>query len=367
MTENLLDDLKQKILFFFRKYPNEQFKPTVIARRLSIKNQEETRLLRQALNQLHQAKAIDRGRGKRYGHAAPPPSSRETGILSITKQGNGIVKILGPETKRISIPAKFLGTALNGDTVSVALFAQPEETTDGEHAMPEGEIVAIIERSEQPFVGIFKKANTSFLSSRIIATFHRDVYIPQGKTKGARPGQKVVALLDSWESRNLNPEGHIIEILGQSGDIGTEMTAVAREFQLPLHFPNNVLAEANNITDTISTEEIAQRLDLRELNCFTIDPEDAKDFDDAVSLEPLSDGGFRLGVHIADVSHFVQEGSELDDEAEKRGTSVYLANEVIPMLPENLSNNICSLRPGVDRLTYSAFMTLTQSWYGKRL
>lgn len=365
MTETLLNDLKQKILFFFRKYPNEQFKPTVIARRLSIKNQEEIRLLRQALNQLHQAKAIDRGRGKRYGHAAPPPSSRETGILSMTKQGNGIVKIQGPEMKRISIPAKFLGTALNGDTVSVALFAQPEEATEVEHAMPEGEIVAIIERSEQPFVGIFEKSKHFFFVVPDNRNIPRDVYIPQGKTKGARPGQKVVALLDSWESRNLNPEGHIIEILGQSGDIGTEMTAVAREFQLPLRFPQNVLAEANNINDTISTEEIARRVDLRELDCFTIDPEDAKDFDDAVSLEPLPDGGFRLGVHIADVSHFVQEGSELDDEAEKRGTSVYLANEVIPMLPENLSNNICSLRPGVDRLTYSAFITLTNRGMAK--
>src|SRR5271169_6821694 len=190
MTETILSDLKQKILFFFRKYPNEQFKPTVIARRLSIKNQEEIRLLRQALNQLHQSKAIDRGRGKRYGHATPPPSSRETGILSITKQGNGIVKLHGQETKRISIPAKFLGTALNGDTVSVALFAQPKEAAGVEHAMPEGEIVAIVERSQQPFVGIFEKSKHFFFVVPDNRNIPRDVYIPQGKTKGARPGQK---------------------------------------------------------------------------------------------------------------------------------------------------------------------------------
>src|SRR5208283_2379154 len=222
MAEISMKDLKQKLLEFFLKYPNEQFKATVIARRLSIKNQEGFQLLRAALNELHQSKAIDRGRGKRYGHATPPPSSRETGILFVTKQGNGIVKISGPELKSISIPSKFLGTALNGDTVSVALFAQPEESRNNEHQLPEGEIVETLERSKRLFVVIFEKSKHFFFVVPDNKNMLRDVYIPQGKTKGARPGQKVVAMIDSWESRNLNPEGHITEVLGQSGNIGTE-------------------------------------------------------------------------------------------------------------------------------------------------
>jgi len=207
-------------------------------------------------------------------------------------------------------------------------------------------------------VGVFEKSKHFFFvvpDSRIVP---RDIYIPPGKTKGARPGQKVVAMIESWESRNLNPEGRVIEVLGVSGEIGAEMAAVAREFDLPLHFPREVLEAAEAIGEDIPEDVISSRRDLRDLVCFTIDPEDAKDFDDAVSLEPLSNGDFLLGVHIADVSHYVEEGSLLDAEASSRGTSVYLANEVVPMLPEKLSNNICSLRPERERLTYSILMTL---------
>ena len=165
--------------------------------------------------------------------------------------------------------------------------------------------------------------------------------------------------IDAWESRNLNPEGHIVEQLGKSGDVLAEMKSVARKFSLPLTFPKSVLEAARTIPEKIPPGEITRRLDLRNLPCFTIDPEDAKDFDDAVSIEPLEEGQYRLGVHIADVSHYVKENTTLDDEARKRGTSVYLANEVIPMLPEKLSNDICSLRPDEDRLTYSVMMTIS--------
>ena len=225
--------------------------------------------------------------------------------------------------------------------------------------MPEGEIIEVIERSALPVVGVFEKKKNFFVVVPDSRRVTRDIYIPKGKTKGARPGEKVVALVDGWESPTLNPEGHITEVLGKSGEVGAEMTAVAREFQLPLHFPREVLGELESIPHTIPKEEVRRRLDLRDLLCVTIDPEDAKDFDDAVSLEPLPDGNFRLGVHIADVSHYVREGTALDKEAVKRGTSVYLADEVIPMLPEKLSNDICSLRPGEDRLTYSALMEVT--------
>ncbi|MBI1808142.1 MAG: ribonuclease R [Ignavibacteria bacterium] len=373
MTDDTLASLKEKILLFFAKHPHEQLKSRVLARRLSMKGEAEYRLLLRALNELYQAKTIDRGKKKRYGspslklqrangHAVPPPSHRLTGTLKMTKQGTGIVHLLPPAEGKVTISSRFLGTALDGDTVSVVLFAHVSSGSDRKHAEDqgrEGEIVEVIERSQKPIVGVFEKSKSFFFVVPDNAINGRDIYIPKGKTNGARPGQKVVAQIDSWESRSLNPEGQIIEIIGKSGEVRAEMTAVAREFRLPLHFPKQVLVEAERIGETIPPEEIKKRVDLRDLVCVTIDPEDAKDFDDAVSFEELEDGNIRLGVHIADVSHYVREGSALDHEALTRGTSVYLADEVIPMLPEKLSNDLCSLRPREDRLAYSALMTVT--------
>ena len=360
MTDHDTEALKEKIVRFFAKHPNEEFKPIVLARRLSMKGESAQRDLRQALNELHQAGKINRGGKKRYGHVVPPAAHRLTGTLAMSKQGAGIVQLSGPAGGTVTIPPRFLGTAMHGDTVSVVLFAQtPSGEMLKEGVLPKGEVSEVIERSTHPIVGVFEKSKNFFFVVPDNVKIGRDIYIPQGKTKGARPGEKVVAQIDAWESRNLNPEGHIIEVLGKSGEVGAEMTAVAREFQLPLHFPKEVSQEADGIAESIPHEEYRERLDLRELVCFTIDPEDAKDFDDAVSIESLPSGEFRLGVHIADVSHYVREGSALDREALKRGTSVYLADEVIPMLPEKLSNNLCSLRPHQDRLSYSALMTLT--------
>jgi ribonuclease R len=365
MMHASLDDVKERVLKFLAKHPREQFKPKVIARRLSIKDDDDYRALQQVLNELFQAKIIDRGKHRRFGHAIPPESHHLTGVLSITKQGEGIVELLPPTDGMVSIPSRFLRTALDGDTVRVALFAHPAGLRPrrklGDTPVPEGEIVETVQRSSKPIIGIFQKGKNFFFVIPDDNRIGRDVYIPKGKTLGARPGQKVVARIESWDSRNLNPEGEVIEVLGTSGEVRAEMASVAREFQLPLEFPKRVLDESNRINTTISKNERTRRLDLRSLACFTIDPEDAKDFDDAVSLEVLPDENYQLGVHIADVSHYVREGLALDQEALKRGTSVYLADEVIPMLPERLSNDACSLRPKQDRLTYSVLMTVTPS------
>src|ERR1041384_6349784 len=435
MSAEQLTEMKERVLHFLSKNPREQFKPGVIQRRLSLRSDSERKLLMQALNELHQAKKIERGHQRRYGWGGagqdapsmPPidggdkavtsdkgrqgrrrgtqekaepgrgrsrrssgepvrrpaavpahaptaaagqvrPSAsthRMTGKLAIFKRGNGEVTLLPPLEGKIAIASNFIGNALDGDIVAVAPVAIDSSTAaDGalgatEILMPEGEIVEVIERSRQPVVGVFQKSRNFFVVVPDNRKVPRDIYIPAGKTKGARPGSKVVAMIDEWESPNLNPEGHVAEILGKSGEVGAEMTAVAREFQLPLHFPREVDAEAASIPHSIPAEEYKKRLDLRASDCITIDPEDAKDFDDSVSIESLPGGNFRVGVHIADVSHYVRGGSVLDAEALKRGTSVYLADEVIPMLPERLSNDICSLRPGEDRLTYSAIMDLT--------
>jgi len=360
MTALSLDALKEKVLRFLAKHPSEEFKSIVLARRLSMNEREEFVFLQKALNELYQSKSIVRGRRKRYSHITPPASHHLIGTLAIKKAGSGIVHLHPPHEGTVSISSQFLGTALDGDTVSVVLFAHQADsnvklTTD---QVFEGEIAKVIERSRRPIVGVFDKSKHFFFVVPDNSKIGRDIYIPKGKTKGAHLGQKVVAQIDFWESRNLNPEGEIVEVLGKSGEVRAEMMAVAREFRLPLQFPKDVLAEADKISESIPKEEYKKRLDLRNQICFTIDPEDAKDFDDAVSLEEMPDGNMRLGVHIADVSHYVPEGTLLNEEALKRGTSVYLADEVIPMLPEKLSNNICSLRPKEDRLTYSVIMII---------
>lgn len=355
MPKQPLDFLKERILDFFSKHPKQMFKPAELVRRLSVPENEQ-KILSRALAELHNEKLISRARRKRYGYLAPA-SHIFTGEVTITKQGSGIVKLLPPQKGEIVVSPKFLGTALDGDKVRVAVFAEPANKNS---ELPQfGEVVEILERSSKPIVGVFQKSKHFFFVTPDDSRIGRDIYIGKGKTAGARPGQKVTVVIDEWESRQHNPEGHVIEVLGKSGEVSAEMASVARQFQLPLSFPKDVLAEAEKIPEEIPDDEIKKRLDLRELVCFTIDPEDAKDFDDAVSLQLLDDGNFLLGVHIADVSHYVREGSLLDREALKRGTSVYLADEVIPMLPEKLSNVLCSLRPKEDRLTYSVMMTLT--------
>ncbi len=361
MAEKKLRQVKEEILRFLARHPDERFKPHVLAQRLFMKGQAEIRMLQVALAELLRANLVVRENGRRYGHARPPAIHLPSGILTISRQGLGQVRLLPPGEGLVAIPSRFLGTALDGDTVKVALFARTRDAAAAgreEPTTPEGEVVEIVRRSERPVVGVFEKGKNFFFVVPDNTRTFRDIYIPKGKTGGARPGQKVVARIETWESRNLNPEGEIIEVLGASGEVRAEMAGVAREFRLPLHFPKEVAREADAIPETIPRPVIKERWDLRDLVCFTIDPADAKDFDDSVSLEILPNGQVRIGVHIADVSHYVTEGSPLDQEAYRRGTSVYLADEVIPMLPEKLSNDLCSLKPDTDRLTFTAFITL---------
>ncbi|MBI5214670.1 MAG: ribonuclease R [Ignavibacteriae bacterium] len=357
-----LDELKSRVLDFLEKHRNEDFKPNELFRRLSLKDSNKIYpLLLEALTQLFDEKLITRQRRKRYSFVRSQVSHQTSGTLFMTKQGHGIVEVELPEKASVIIQQRYLSTALHGDKVSVEIFARPTSKTLKQHPAEtlEGEIVEVLERSNFPVVGTFEKSKNFFFVVPDDRRIQRDIYIPKGGTLGARPNQKVVALIDNWTSEHLNPEGHIIEVLGNSGEVRAEMASVARQFKLPLSFQNDVSKEVEAIPDAIPKSEIKKRLDLRKLLCFTIDPVDAKDFDDAVSLELLPDGNFKLGVHIADVSHYVQEKTKLDNEAYKRGTSVYLADGVVPMLPEKLSNNLCSLRPNEDRLTYSAFMTVT--------
>ncbi len=285
-------------------------------------------------------------------------SNRIVGTLSANRRGFGFVRVEGME-EDVFIPEKFMGTALHGDTVAIALFARPIRKGRKDDDKLEGEVIEVVGRKTTTVVGRLEESRNFYFVVPDDQRFSRDIYISKEDAKQAKNGDKVVVKLLPWENPAKNPEGIIAEVLGAASDVRVGVMGVARSFGLPMSFPADVEKESEACSETISPEELRTRLDLRNTTCVTIDPFDAKDFDDAVSFEQMANGNFRLGVHIADVSHFVREGSALDTEAFERGTSVYMVNEVIPMLPERLSNNLCSLRPDVDRLTYSIMMEVS--------
>lgn len=303
-----------------------------------------------------ETKGLSHSRGS--GYSRKSPSSGIQGRLSMSKQGYGYVTVASSEFGDVYIGPKSLGTALDGDTVEVALFASHRSRKDRDTKI-EGEIVKVLERAHSEFVGTLEQSKNFFFVAVDDRKIPRDIYVPQESLGGAKPGDKVVVAFESWDNELLNPEGRIVEVIGRSGDSGAEVASVIKAFRLPTSFPTSVESYVRSIPETISAEEIRQRRDLRSLVCFTIDPEDAKDFDDAISIERMDGEAIRLGVHIADVSAYVKEGSVLDSEAFRRGTSVYLANQVVPMLPEKLSNDLCSLKANVDRLAYSCIMEVT--------
>ena len=339
-----------------------------MANKLKIRRKDDFHVLRDQIEELKREGTIqtdDRGRvtyaSTRKGRDGARPANRIVGRLTVNRRGTGFVQEEGT-TESIVIPPKFMKTGLHGDIVEVAPFAVGMgKRRPADDKRQEGEIVRVIQRDLKAVVGTLQKNRNFTFVVPDDQRISRDIYIPQngGGMTEARDGDKVYVELSPWEDEHLNPEGRILEVLGRSGDARVEVTSVARTFGLPLSFPPDVVAEANSLSGQISAEEIGLRLDLRNTVCVTIDPLDAKDFDDALSLEPLEGGLFRLGVHIADVSHYVTPGGRLDKESYQRGTSVYMVNHVVPMLPERLSNDLCSLRPGVDRLTFSVLIDLT--------
>lgn len=242
--------------------------------------------------------------------------------------------------------------AMGGDKVKVTLLARRK------HHVREAQVVEILERGDRSFVGRLEvRKDFAFLLTED-RTLANDIFIPKKALKGGKSGDKAVVKITEWPEHAKNPIGKVVDILGQSGDNTTEMHAILAEYGLPYAYPKSVEDEAEKIDPGITAEEIGQREDLREVTTFTIDPRDAKDFDDAISIRKTDDGLWEVGVHIADVSHYVKEGSIIDKEAVKRATSVYLVDRTIPMLPERLCNFICSLRPNEEKLTYSVVFKL---------
>ena len=261
--------------------------------------------------------------------------------------------------------SKNLNKALNGDIVEVYVFKRKKG------GKTEGEVTKILERKRTEFVGTIQVQENFAFVDVTDYKMYTDIFVPKNKINGAKNGEKVLVAMEEWPEKADSPYGRVIKVLGMPGEHNTEIHSILAQYGLPYEFPKEVEDFANKIDTSIKASEIKKRRDMRDVLTFTIDPKDAKDFDDALSFEKLENGNYEIGIHIADVSHYVKPGTELDDEAYERATSVYLVDRVVPMLPEILSNNACSLRPNEEKYTFSAVFEITpkaevkKQWFGR--
>lgn len=341
--------IERKVLSFLKENTGHAFKSRELFKKLSVANSDYP-VLKDLLRGLAEEGRIVRYKGNRYG--AAQPKTRIEGVLHVKTQGYGfLIREDGGED--VFISQRNMGSALHGDRVAAELWAKPSGR------LAEGKIVSVLERGRERMVGVFQETDTYGYVIPDNLKITKDVYVNPKNQGGARPGHKVVAEIFDWGDARRMPEGRIVEVLGYPHDPGVDVLSVARSFELPESFPEAVTQETDDIPGSLPEDLLKTRADFRNIPTFTIDPEDAKDFDDALSLEKLSNGNWRLGVHIADVSHYVPVGSATDVEALRRGTSCYLVDRVIPMLPKRLSNTLCSLEPGKDKLTFSVIMELS--------
>jgi ribonuclease R len=316
--------------------------------RLAPNRQQE---LQGALRELEQTGRVARIKGNRY--IQPREADLIPGRIRMNRQGKGFLQPDDPGLKEIAIPESATSTALHEDRVLVRREVRSKGLRHDASEPGTGAVVRVLERRRTQIVGTLQRSRQFLYVIPDDPRIPHDIYVPEPRDVG-RPvqvGDKVVVELREWQSRHTNPEGEIVEVLGAPDAEGVDMLSVLRQYNLPLHFPKPVLNEANAIGTTVYPRDLAGRVDCRRHRVITIDPDDAKDFDDAICLERVSPEHWRLWVHIADVSYYVKPGTTLDTEARKRGNSTYLVDRVIPMLPEALSNELCSLKPGVDRLT----------------
>ncbi len=343
VTEERLSMLEE--IFSSKEYRPMRFKDLVGLLQVPKSDKNELKLL---LDQLMSKGFIMLDNQGRY---RIPGDDIKVGTFSGTQRGFGFV-ILEGEEQDVFIPGDATKGALHGDKVMITIVNGQQTGR-----RREGAVVNIIERGSNEIIGTFEKSKNFGFVLPDNQKFGKDIFIPKEHTKGAVTGHKVVVKLTNYGDVTSNPEGKVVEILGHVNDPGVDILSVVRAYDLPVEFPEDVLRILDRVPEEIDQEEAVKRLDIRNVMTVTIDGEDAKDLDDAISISKEGDI-YRLGVHIADVTHYVKEGAALDKEALKRGTSVYLVDRVIPMLPHKLSNGICSLNPGVDRLALSCFMDI---------
>lgn len=346
MKENKRDDRVKMLQEFFgsSEYKPMRFRDIVAILQVPKGSKHELKEILDSLVNKGMIILDDKGRYR------TPGDNIKTGIFSATQKGFGFV-IIEEESEDIFIPENATKGAMHGD--KVAIMINKERTGKRQ----EGMVLRILDRGMKEIVGTFQKSKNYGFVIPDNQKFSHDIFVPKEHTKGAVTGHKVLVTVTNYGDEDHNPEGRVVEIIGHSNDPGVDIMSVVKAYDLPVEFPKDVFRVLDFIPDEIDQNEISNRMDIREMQTITIDGEDAKDLDDAVSLTKEGDI-YHLGVHIADVTHYVKEGAALDKEAFRRGTSVYLVDRVIPMLPHKLSNGICSLNPGVDRLALSCFIDI---------
>ena len=343
------NELAEILMTWMQMRPGEDFSIKQIFRSLNLTTHPLKMLCVDILNEMAEddfIQVMENGHFKLNNHGV---------ILTgkFQRKSNGKNTFLPEDgSEPIFIAERNSGHAMHGDKVKVSLTAKRKGRK------VEGEVIEIIERAKDTFVGTLKVDKFYAFLLTEDRTLANDIFIPRDMLKGGKDGDKALVKITKWPEDAKNPIGKVIDILGQAGDNNTEMHAILAEFGLPYVYPKNVEAAADQISDIITPEDYAEREDFRSITTFTIDPKDAKDFDDALSIRLLKPGLWEVGVHIADVTHYVKEGSCIDKEAEKRATSVYLVDRTIPMLPERLCNLLCSLRPNEEKLAYSAIFEM---------
>ena len=347
--------IREQILALLRRKDYQPLDKSDIARKLGLKGRERV-ALRHNLRELERAGEIARIRKNLY--VLPAEADLVTGKLSIHRAGYGFLTSEKPGQPDIFIAAENTGTAMHGDRVVARISRDlPYERAKGRR---EGRVIRILEQARDTIVGTLQHSRNFYYVVPDDPRIVHDIYVrPTGDRRSqtaATVGDKVIVRLETWESRHVNPEGEIIEVLGPASAPGVDTLSIIRRCGLPTEFPSEALKEADEIPEEIDAQQLKGREDSRDKFIVTIDPEDARDFDDAIHVEKLENSGRLLGVHIADVAAYLEPDSALDREARRRGNSVYLPDRVIPMLPERLSNGVCSLNPGVDRLTHSVFI-----------
>lgn len=348
-----MSKIKESILEFLRRESYRPMSAEELAKAFQIDRKQIGEFL-SIIDEMEEEGLIFKTSKEKYG--LPEKMNLVIGKLQGHQKGFGFVIPDDEKLMDVFIPAENINGAMHNDRVVARIIkaATPTKTA-------EGEIIKILKRANTRVVGTFEKNSYFGFVIPDDKRIYQDIFISKSNFNGAKDGDKVIVEVTKWPEKRRNPEGRIIEVLGNKNKPGIDILSIIKKYNLPEEFPKEVEEYANAIPDEIPEKEIKRRRDLRDLKIVTIDGEDAKDLDDAVSIERLPDGKFKLGVHIADVTYYVKEKSPLDKEALKRGTSVYLVDRVIPMLPKKLSNGVCSLNPRVDRLTLSCVMTIDQN------
>ena len=356
------ENVTNNILSILRKNSGKSFNYKQIAAKMGVDDPATRNKIIRTLSQLAAKKKIEEVEKGKFQLNASVDYYK--GKLDMTAKGSGYVVVEELEDD-VFIPANKLNKAFDGDEVEIYVYRRRRNQKS------EGEVTKILKRKKTRFVGVLQlKENFGFVAIQD-GKMYTDIFVQKNKIGEAKDGDKVVVEMEEWPEKADSPFGKIIEVLGTPGEHHTEIHAILAQYGLPHEFPSEVEEFANGIDTSIQESEIKKRRDLRDVLTFTIDPKDAKDFDDALSFRQLENGNYEIGIHIADVSHYVVPGTILDEEAFNRATSVYLVDRVVPMLPEVLSNNACSLRPNEEKYTFSAIFEITDKaevkdqWFGR--